>query len=353
MSMSMSMSEPAYRSDTDNVNDELTIEEEIGGSGVEFEKLLSLFSSKDNNTVSVDSILESRDNWDALLNIGFFCKMIINPPENLSHLDQFKYFNWAISRDDFQINDSLLDGIANILTKPVLTTPKLWPETDKQWLHLSWNLVKSGGGGGGGVVTKLRNKLIKNLGEEDSNIHGIVTTRILNKLINAFGYFGDHKSGIEILNKFPDFRCNPDLNTYSGVVYCAWGCKSEDWELEFCQKMVKYLQENDSNVDNESVSWIINLYCKIDKPKLGHAIYEAAKKKTPANSVHQLIHCLSKHDETLCLAHNMLAGLDSSARENATSGLAIRMLMAGPTPEVKAFNHVIKCLCSTGNMERA
>ncbi|XP_021859781.2 pentatricopeptide repeat-containing protein At1g62930, chloroplastic-like [Spinacia oleracea] len=397
------MSETADRSDTDN-NDKLTFEEELYDSAYtsdsdadndtgndadnDGELTIRLYLVEGNwkekkgnerkNNLSY-SILESRDNWDVLLNIDFFCRMITNPPEELSHLNQFKYFNWALSRDDFQINDSLLDGITYILRKDVLTTPNPW-HCDKRWLHLSWNLVKSGGGGGGGggggVVTKLRNKLIKNLGEEEGNIHGIVSTRILNKLINAFGYYGDHESGIEILNKFPDFYCNPDLNTYSGVVYCAWGCKSEDWELEFCQGIVKYLQESikiDNRVDDESVCYIIDLYCNLDKPKLGYAIYEVAKQKISTKCLHELIHCLSKHDETLCLAESIAVDLLScEARKNATSafssvilglcrkgdierarGIVIRMLLSDPFPEFKAFYHVIKCLCASGNMEDA
>ncbi|KNA07203.1 hypothetical protein SOVF_173460, partial [Spinacia oleracea] len=141
------------------------------------------------------SILESRDNWDVLLNIDFFCWMIINPPEELSHFDQFKYFEWALSSDDFEITDLLLDGITYMLTRPVLTRPKpcmVWHcESDKRWLDLSWNLVKSNFealtfhsrscSGRGGVITKLRNKLIENLGEEERNSLGIVTTEILNK----------------------------------------------------------------------------------------------------------------------------------------------------------------------------
>ncbi|XP_056688304.1 uncharacterized protein [Spinacia oleracea] len=319
----LAMEEVDCGSDTDN--DEFTIEEEVG-SGVEFEKLLSLFT---NNSVSVDSILESRDNWDVLLNIDFFCRMITHPPEELSYFDQFKYFEWALSRDDFEMSDLLLDGITYILTRPVLTRPEpcmAWLcESDKRWLNLSWNLVKSNIYTLGGVVAKLRNKLIENLGEDKSNRYGIVTTRILNKLINAFGYYGDDKSGIEILNKFPDFRCCPDLNTYSNVVFCAGGCKSEAWEFQVCQKMVECLQdgiERDS-VDDDSVSWIIDLYCKLDKPKLAYAIYVAAKEKTPPESFNQLIHCLSKHDETLRLADDMLAELSScEARENATSAFS-------------------------------
>ncbi|XP_056697084.1 pentatricopeptide repeat-containing protein At3g53700, chloroplastic [Spinacia oleracea] len=297
----------------------------------------------------------------------------------LSHFDLFKYFEWALSRDDFEISDLLLDGITYI--------PKPWHcESEKRWLDLSWNLVKSNFdtlichsrscSGRGGVITKLRNKLIENLGEEkrnsNSNSLGIVTTRILNKLINAFGYYEDDKSGIEILNKFPDFKCFPDLNSYSNVVFCARGSQSEAWELQMFQNIVNRLHygiQRDS-VDDESVYWIIDMYCKLDKPKLAHAIYEAAKEKTPPKSVHQLIHCLSKHDETLCLAVDMLAGLSTSA--NATSAfssvilglcrkghieeamqIAMGMLLEDQSPEFQAFYHLIISLCTAGNMEDA
>lgn len=165
----------------------------------------------------------------------------------------------------------------------------LWGrDTDLQPMHLLWDFVKRIGGNGSGVVT----------------------TEMLNELLFSFSSGCDGATVIEILDKFEEFGCVPNLDSY---YYAADNGKEytyDTWELRVCQKIVDILSNSDENV-----SKFIYMYNKKHKPKLGHAIYVAAKERASQRAVYELIFYLSEQDETLCLATDMLADLSCEARK--------------------------------------
>ncbi|KAE8711310.1 Pentatricopeptide repeat-containing protein, putative isoform 2 [Hibiscus syriacus] len=149
--------------------------------------------------------------------------------------------------------------------------------------------------------------LVKEIGEKDTEV---LTVDVLNELIALFSKLGKGKAAVEVFDKFSDFGCIPNAETYYFTIEALYRRSFYEWAWSVCEKML----DARSLPDGEPFGKIISWFCKGDK----------------ANS-------LCKKDETVKLASEMLDGFSGEARKYA----------------IKPFSTVVRGLCRMKDVDEA
>lgn len=296
------------------------------------EELLSLLQS------NVDGSLESSLNGLELnLDEEFVLRVLETPLVPGGHLIQF--FRWASEKKEFQITTPVVGALVHGVCQ----------NQKRNDTYALWDLIKE-------------------IGERES---GLLNAGILNDLIASLSKLGKGKAAYEVFNKFEEFGCVPNADSYYYTVEALCRRSIFNWASLVVNKML------DAGIlpESEKVGQIIFSFCKSKKPKEAHLVYLYAKehgKNPPQNAIKFLISALSHVDDTVNLALEMLDDLSPEARRRSITQythviqglcrmknvskakeLLHKMVEAGPPPGNTVFNSVINSLSKAGDVEDA
>ncbi|XP_043704388.1 pentatricopeptide repeat-containing protein At3g02650, mitochondrial-like [Telopea speciosissima] len=295
------------------------------------------------NVVSVlQSTLEeplesSLEKMDLTVNEEFVVRVLQTPlmvGENL-----IGFFKWAWKKPEFSIGTRVVDTLVRVVSASVR----------KKDAYALWDLVKE-------------------IGEKEN---ALLSTDILNELIHLFRKLGKGKAGLEVFNKFEEFGCDPNADSYYFTIN-ALCCRSfYDWAWSVCEEMLS----TGNLPDSEKVGKTICCFCKGSRAKDAHLVYLMAKEKNkypPRSSVNFLINSLCGEDETVQLAAELLHDFSGEARRyaikpfssvvrglcrikdvKAAKDLLFKMIDEGPPPGNAVFNSLISVLSRAGDMDEA
>ncbi|KAM3334348.1 hypothetical protein ACQJBY_029020 [Aegilops geniculata] len=220
-------------------------------------------------------------------------------------------------------------------------------------------------------IDKMDAYMLWDLAKEMGSVPGSLSTPLLNKVLAMFWKLEKSKAALEVIDKFSEFYCTPDGDSYylaiqaagkKSMVGAAWGV---------CEKMIS----SGCFPDGEKAGEIVTFFCKGKKVKEAHSVYLAAKEKKvqiPTSSLDFLVGALAKNDETVCMALELLEEYKGESLKNAGKSFAavirslcrmknvkdakkllMRMVNLGPAPGSAVFNFVITGLSKEGEMEDA
>nr|XP_027093008.1 pentatricopeptide repeat-containing protein At3g02650, mitochondrial-like [Coffea arabica] len=336
--------------------------EKIEDMAQKLEDILSLLQSS-GDAKSLESSLED---MGLVLNEELVVKVLETPfvpGENL-----IGFFKWVLKNGQFSITKGAIDMLVRAISNEVKTRDA----------YALWDLVKEVGG--------------KDI--------GVLSTETLNELLSMFSRLGKGKAAFEVFNKFEDFGCVPDADTYYFTIDALCRRRIFDWACSVSEKMLNAGRLPDS----EKVGKIVSHLCKGKKLKDAHAVYLWAKegKVYPRqSSVNSLISSLCENEkqkgveverlkgetdshsqaeegaaheekENVYLALKMLDDISGEGLKHAikpfssvTGGLCRikdfegakkllnRMIEAGPPPGYTIFNTIITGLSRSGEMQEA
>ncbi|GAB2287121.1 hypothetical protein Dimus_021507 [Dionaea muscipula] len=310
---------------------------EGGSHEVNIEKLESLLSLLQS---TVDGSLESTLNsMDLRLDEEFLVRVIETPAVPVQHL--IRFFKWALSKDKFVATPPVLDALVRALGN----------DLDKKDVYALWDLIKE-------------------IGEKEKDT---VTAQVLNGLISLLSRLGKAKAAFEVYNKFEEFECVHNSNTYYLTVEALCNRSFYDWAWLICQKMLI----TGSLPESEKIGEMILLFCKGYKAKEAFSIYCSAKENSrlpPQKAINRLISTMSKvdDDETVNSALKILDDFSSESRRHAiyafknvvsglcrikdmdgAKGLLSRMIEEGPPPGNTVFNLIINSFSKAGELDEA
>lgn len=309
--------------------------EEGGAYEIDSEKLedvLSLLQS------SFDESLES--NLDSLgldLHEEFVVKVLETPLVLGDNL--IRFFKWAIQEPDVNVTTHVIDVLVQAICS----------DLRKKDAYALWDLVRE--------VAEKRNV--------------VLNLEILNRLIALFSKLGKGKAALEVFNKFGDFGCVPDSETYYYTIEALSRRSFLDWAWSVCEQMINA----EALPDSEKVGKIIKWFCKGSRASDAHMVYMLAKEKNkypPQSAVNFLISLLSQKDETVKLSLNMLDSFSGETRKYAIKPfssvirslcrikdfdgvkvLLTKMIDEGPPPGNALFNSIINGYSKCGDMKEA
>lgn len=286
----------------------------------------------------VDGSLESSlDSLDLTLHEDFVVRVLETP--HIPGEKLLSFFKWVWSKPEFPVTTRVVDTLVQVISGGLR----------KKEAYALWDLVND-------------------IGEKENSV---LNVEILNKLIALFSKLGKGKAGFEVFNKFGEFWCTPNEDTYYLMIEALYRRSFFDWAVSVSEKMLNA----GSLPDNEKIGKIISWFCKGSKAKDAYLVYLLAKEKNkhpPQSSVNHLISSLCREDETVQLAIEMLEDLSGEMRKCAISSfsavirglcrikdvegakkLLSKMIDAGPPPGNAVFNSVINSLSKAGDMEEA
>ncbi|GER49150.1 pentatricopeptide repeat-containing protein [Striga asiatica] len=311
------------------------------------ENLLSLLQSRG----TVDGSLESRmEEMELALDQELVLKVLQTPfvpGENL-----ITFFKWVLNEQEFKLNPVVLDALVIAVCTDT--------DVRKREAYDLWDLLKE-------------------IGEKNGK--GIVNTESLNALLAAFSRLGKGKAAFDLFNKFEEFGCPLNADTYYLTLEALCKRSLYNWASLVCDKMLNA----DMLPDPERVGKIISFFCKGDMAKDAHLVYVYAKDKKihlPQSSIDFLIISLSRivtaskragkkidaelDRETVSLALEMLGDYSAEIRKRATKPftsviqklcwiqdvgrakkLLLEMVDSGPPPGNTVFNCVISGLAKS------
>ncbi|GFP89853.1 pentatricopeptide repeat-containing protein at3g02650 mitochondrial [Phtheirospermum japonicum] len=314
------------------------------------ENLLSMLQSSGTISGSLESNLEE---MDLVLDDQFILKVLETPcirGENL-----IGFFKWVLKKSEFKSGKVMLDALVSAVCI----------ENRKREAYNLWDLVN----------------------EINEKERGVVSTKSLNALIAEFSRLGKGKAAFDVFNKFDEFGCELNDDTYYLTIEALCKRSFKDWASSVCEKMLSA----DKLPDSEKVGKIITYLCKGGLTKDAHLVYIYAKDKKinpPKSSINFLISSLSRIEtadkktekeinkeldrETISLALEMLSDYTAENRKHAikpfssvikklcwiqdvdgAKKLLLEMIEHGPPPGNAVFNCVINGLTKNGNTEEA
>uniref|UniRef100_A0A0D9V903 Pentacotripeptide-repeat region of PRORP domain-containing protein n=1 Tax=Leersia perrieri TaxID=77586 RepID=A0A0D9V903_9ORYZ len=221
-------------------------------------------------------------------------------------------------------------------------------EIDKMSVYSLWDLVKEMGA-----------------------VPGSVNTEVLNKQLAMFWKLEKSKAALEVFDKFGEFGCAPDGDSYYMVIQAAGRKSMVDAAWRVCEAMIG----SGCFPDGEKVGGIVTFLCKKKKVKEAHSVYLAAKEKEvqiPTSALNLIVSGLARNDETINTALELLEEYKGESLEDAGQSYAavihglcktnnvedakkvlMRMVNLGPAPGSAVFNFVITALSKNGEMEDA
>ncbi|KAI8556000.1 hypothetical protein RHMOL_Rhmol05G0218800 [Rhododendron molle] len=325
--------------DDNLVDDKVVEEDEI--AVVDFEKLESVLSLLQSRSCkSADRSLESSlDEMDLTVNEEFVVRVVetpLVPGENL-----IAFFKWASKKPKFWVSTRSVQALVRAISSVLR----------KKDAYALWDLINE-------------------IGEKEKE-NGVLNAEILNELISLFSKLGKAKAGFDVFNKFGDFRCLADAETYYYTIEALCRRSFFDWACSVCDSM----KSAGELPESEKVGKIISFLCKGSKAEDAHSVYLLAKEKNrypPRSSVNFLIISLCQGDETVRLALDMLedfsgeetkysikpfssviGGLCRIKDVEGAKNLLFKMIDSGPPPGNAVFNSVINGFSKTGDMEEA
>ncbi|KAL0438138.1 UNVERIFIED_CONTAM: Pentatricopeptide repeat-containing protein, mitochondrial [Sesamum latifolium] len=314
------------------------------------ESLLSLLQSSGTDTGSLESNMEG---MDLVLDQEFVLKVLETPyipGENL-----ISFFRWILKNPEFKATTPVVDALVTAICMG----------NRRREAYALWDLINE-------------------VGEKEK---GVVNTDCLNELIAEFSRLGKGKAAFDAFNKFEQFGCLLNADTYYLTIEALCKRSFYNWASSVCEKML-----NAGNLpDGGRVGKIISYLCKGGLTKDAHLVYMYAKdKKTylPRSSIDFLVGSLSRIEktgkgtnkeinkeldrETVSLALEMLNDYSALDRKYATKPfssvikklcwiedvdrakkLLLEMIDFGLPPGNTVFNCVINGLTKSGDMEEA
>ncbi|KAL3641220.1 hypothetical protein CASFOL_016188 [Castilleja foliolosa] len=314
------------------------------------ENLLSLLQSRGTINGPLESNLEE---IDLVLDDEFILKVLETPcipGENL-----ICFFKWVLKKLEFKSSKVMLDALVSAVCV----------ENRKREAYDLWDLVN----------------------EINEKEKGVVSTESLNTLISEFSRLGKGKAAFYVFNKFEEFGCELNADTYYLTIEALCKRSFTNWASSVCEKMLSA----DKLPGSEKVGKIISYLCKGDLTKDAHLVYIYAKDKKidlPTSSMKFLISSLSRigaakkkeeeeinkelDQETVSMALEMLSDYTDENRKHAikpfssvikklcwiqdvdgAKKLLLEMIERGPPPGNAVFNCVINGLTKNGSMEEA
>ncbi|KAF4351148.1 hypothetical protein G4B88_005246 [Cannabis sativa] len=322
-------------SNEENGDTQMEIEEGVREINVEqLENLLSILQSSFDG--SLESILEEM-NLD--LNEEFVLRVLETP--NILGENLISFFKWASKEgSEFKVTSRAVDALVQ----------SVCCNLRKKDAYALWDLVKD-------------------IGEKEKNV--IITVESLNELIGLCSKLGKAKAAMEIFNKFEDFYCEPNADTYYFTIDALCRRSFFDWALSISEKMI----DSGKLPDAEKVGKIISWFCKGKKAKDAYLIYTLAKEKElypPGCSINFLISSLCREDDNVKLALEILDDISGKERKYAikpfsvvirglcrtkdvkeAKNLLLKMIASGPPPGNAVFNSVIHGFAKAGDMGEA
>ncbi|KAF2292026.1 hypothetical protein GH714_000220 [Hevea brasiliensis] len=287
---------------------------------------------------SADGSLESSlDSMGLDLHEEFLMKVLETPfvlGDNL-----IRFFKWAIKEPDINVTTDVVDVLVRAICG----------DLRKKDAYALWDLIM----------------------EVAKNDNVVLNVEMLNRLIALFSKLGKGKAALEVFNKFEDFGCVPDSETYYYTIEALSRRSFFDWAWSVCEKMLNA----EALPDSEKIGKIINWFCKGSRASDAHVIYMLAKEKKkhpPQSAVNFLISLLSQKDETVNLSLDMLDSFSGETRKYAIKPfssvirglcrikdfygvkmLLTKMIDEGPPPGNAVFNSIINGYSKCGDMEEA
>ncbi|PIA63205.1 hypothetical protein AQUCO_00200905v1 [Aquilegia coerulea] len=300
---------------------------------IDLEKVESVLSILQSN---VDGSMEnSLDGMRLYLSEEFMVRVIETPLVPGDSL--VKIFKWALKKPDFSTTTRILD----CLVKAVGSGNR------KREVYALWDLVK----------------------EFNDEKKCLLTTEILNEFISLFWKLGKGKAGLEVFDKFEEFACEWNADSYYLTIEALCRRKIFDWAWPVCEKMLNA----GALPDSEKISNIISCFCKGNKAKDAHLVYLMAKEKKihlSKSCLNFLITSLCREDDTVKLALDLLGDFSGKDRNYAikpfscvvrglcrikdteeVKKLLSMMIFEGPPPGNAVFNFVINAFSKAGEMD--
>ncbi|XXG62107.1 hypothetical protein AAC387_Pa05g0540 [Persea americana] len=267
-----------------------------------------------------------------------FAVRVIQTPQVLGE-NLIGFFRWASKKPEFLISSRVIDCLVQAISVGCR----------KREVYAFWDLVKE-------------------IGEKEK---GLLNTEILNGLISLFWKLRKGKAGLEVFNKFDEFGCKHDSDSYYLTVEALFTRSMFDSAGSVCEKML-----NSGELPNgEKIGKVIVGLCKGSNMRDAHSVYLMAKEKhkyPPKSSFNFLINKLSGDNGTVHLAAELLENFSGESRKYAikpftsvirglcrmqdvkeAKKLLFKMIDDGPPPGNAAFNFVITGLCKAGEMDEA
>ncbi|VFQ86862.1 unnamed protein product [Cuscuta campestris] len=301
-----------------------------GGSVEKVEKMVSLLQSSGLVDGSLESKLE-----EIGLNVTIDHVMKVLNTQCIPGKKLIEFFSWASRKPGIAVTTSMLET----LTKTICAGEIM------RDMYALWNLLKD-------------------LGEKEI---GVLNTDILNSLISFFSRFAKGKVAYEVFNKFGDFACDPNSDTYYFTIEALCRRKIYEWACSACAKMIDAQKFPDAC----KLGNIISLLCKGKRARDAHLVYVAAKAKgitIPQTSIVSLVKSLCEEAENVHAALEIVQDFPTNERKRAihsfslviqglcrnkefqeAKNLLLSMIDAGPPPGNGVFNTIITALSKQGN----
>ncbi|KAK2988123.1 hypothetical protein RJ640_017455 [Escallonia rubra] len=167
---------------TAQLDESVAVGEKENPTSVDVEQLESVLSLLQSG---VDGSFEfSLDNMKLALHEEFVVRVIgtpLVPGENL-----IAFFKWALSKPEVTVTTRVVDALVQTIGG----------DLRKRNAYALWDLVKE-------------------IGEKEN---GVLTMKILNELLSLLSRLGKGKAAFEVFNKFREFACVPDADSYYFIV---------------------------------------------------------------------------------------------------------------------------------------
>ena len=298
-----------------------------------FQEFLSILKTN----VGRDSLRPSLDGLDSTPDEELLVRVVETPELSVENLIGF--VSWALRSDEGEPKLRATRRIVDSLVKAASS---------------SGDLRKN-------VTTSLWD-LAKEIGETESSA---LNSETLNELIAVFSKSGEGKIAMEVFEKFGDFGLVPTTESYYSTFEALCKCSMYDRAWSVCEKMIE--AEKMPN-DEERLKNIVNRLCKGKRAKDAYFIYTLAKETTNnqsllRDSLDLLITSLSRDNDTVRSAAELLDGLDATAKQFSAvikglcrarlAGEARKLLDKMTDPTSAVFNAVIHGLSKSGAMSEA
>lgn len=317
--------------------DENTPEEASDVLEIDVEKLENLLSFLQSTTDEPLGL--TFDKMDLTLSDEFVARVLQTPFTIAEKLIGF--FRWVSERPEYAVSSNAL----GLLVRAIATSA----ECSKKEAYMLWDLIKE-------------------IGEKDNQL---LTTEILNQLISLFGILEKAKAGFEVFNRFEEFGCKANGDSYYLTIHALSKKRMLDTAWSVCEKMLN----SGELPDAEKIGKVIAFFCKGKRAKDAYLIYLDARengKCPPGSYVDFLVGGLARNDDSVHTALELLMDYSGDSRKYAikpftsvitglcrikdvqeAKNLISRMIDSGPPPGNAVFNHVIGNLSKAGEMDDA
>ncbi|XP_047978271.1 pentatricopeptide repeat-containing protein At3g02650, mitochondrial [Salvia hispanica] len=265
------------------------------------------------------------------------------------------FFRWVLKKRGFVLTSQVLSELVRLICT----------QNKRREVYALWDLINE-------------------VGEKEK---GVVSSECLNEIIAELSKLGKGKAALEVFNKFEDFGCASNADTYYFTIEALCKRSFYSWAWSVCEKMLAA----DKLPDAARMGKIISYLCKGGMAKDAHLVYLYAKDKKmnlPRSSINAVVSSLCQVEktnketygeinkeldrETVSLALEMLDEFSAEDRKHAikpfssvirklcwiedvdrAKKLLLEMIESGPPPGNAVFNFVINRLTKSEKMEEA